>query len=170
MTPSGIEPETFRFVAQHLNHCATPTPRYQVLDKTHKLYGHSPLLSATVMASPVSHTRTFIRIDSTCICTYCVLYCLYCLFVLLLLHTFILICFVCTSVRTAATEWKLNCSNSTTTTTTTTNNNNNNNNRVKLCTKNRPTELPALNGRNIEELHTISVYLQDCTAACPLGP
>jgi len=23
MTPSGIEPTTFRFVAQHLNHCAT---------------------------------------------------------------------------------------------------------------------------------------------------
>ena len=23
MTPSGIEPETFRFVAQHRNHCAT---------------------------------------------------------------------------------------------------------------------------------------------------
>ena len=23
MTPSGIEPVTFRFVAQHLNHCAT---------------------------------------------------------------------------------------------------------------------------------------------------
>ena len=23
MTPSGIEPATFRFVAQHLNHCAT---------------------------------------------------------------------------------------------------------------------------------------------------
>ena len=23
MTLSGIEPETFRFVAQHLNHCAT---------------------------------------------------------------------------------------------------------------------------------------------------
>jgi len=23
MSPSGIEPATFRFVAQHLNHCAT---------------------------------------------------------------------------------------------------------------------------------------------------
>ena len=23
MTPAGIEPSTFRFVAQHLNHCAT---------------------------------------------------------------------------------------------------------------------------------------------------
>ena len=26
MTPAGIEPETFRFVAQHLNHCATAVP------------------------------------------------------------------------------------------------------------------------------------------------
>ena len=26
MTPSGIEPVTFRFVAQHLNHCATAVP------------------------------------------------------------------------------------------------------------------------------------------------
>ena len=28
MTPSGIEPAAFRFVAQHLNHCATAVPRY----------------------------------------------------------------------------------------------------------------------------------------------
>jgi hypothetical protein len=27
MTPSGIEPATFRFVAQNLNHCATAVPR-----------------------------------------------------------------------------------------------------------------------------------------------
>ena len=26
MTPSGIEPATFRFVEQHLNHCATAVP------------------------------------------------------------------------------------------------------------------------------------------------
>ena len=26
MTPSGIEQTTFRFVAQHLNHCATAVP------------------------------------------------------------------------------------------------------------------------------------------------
>jgi hypothetical protein len=26
MTPSGIEPATFRFVAQYLNHCATAGP------------------------------------------------------------------------------------------------------------------------------------------------
>jgi hypothetical protein len=26
LTPAGIEPGTFRFVAQHLNHCATAVP------------------------------------------------------------------------------------------------------------------------------------------------
>ena len=29
MTPSGIEPATFRFVAQHLNHCATAVSQEQ---------------------------------------------------------------------------------------------------------------------------------------------
>jgi hypothetical protein len=45
-----------------------------------------------------------------CTCIYCVLYCLYCVFVLFRLCIFILICFVCTSVRTTDTEWQLNCS------------------------------------------------------------
>jgi len=39
-----------------------------------------------------------------CTCVYCVLCCLYCVFVLFRLRTFIPICFVCTSVRTTATE------------------------------------------------------------------
>ena len=30
MKPSGIEPATFRFVAQHLNHCATAEPSIEV--------------------------------------------------------------------------------------------------------------------------------------------
>jgi len=29
-TPSGIEPATFRFVAQHLNHCATAVPSINI--------------------------------------------------------------------------------------------------------------------------------------------
>ena len=29
MTPAGIEPATIRFVAQHLNHCATAVPHVQ---------------------------------------------------------------------------------------------------------------------------------------------
>jgi len=30
MTPTGIEPATFRFVAQHLNHCVNAVPIYAV--------------------------------------------------------------------------------------------------------------------------------------------
>ena len=42
-----------------------------------------------------------------CTCIYCVLYCLYRVFVLFHLCTFIRICFICTSVRTTATEWQI---------------------------------------------------------------
>ena len=31
LTPAGIEPATFRFVAQHLNHCVTAVPNTMVL-------------------------------------------------------------------------------------------------------------------------------------------
>jgi len=30
MTPAGIEPATYRFVARYLNHCATAVPRFHV--------------------------------------------------------------------------------------------------------------------------------------------
>jgi hypothetical protein len=46
---------------------------------------------------------------SMCSCIYCVLYCLYCVFLLFRLCIFILICFVCVSVRITVTEWLLNC-------------------------------------------------------------
>jgi len=41
MTPAAIEPATFRFVAQHLNHCATAVP--MVVTKSMDLFwfGHS---------------------------------------------------------------------------------------------------------------------------------
>jgi hypothetical protein len=34
LTPAGIEPATFRIVAQHLNHCVTAVPITQVYGKT----------------------------------------------------------------------------------------------------------------------------------------
>jgi len=40
---------------------------------------------------------------------FCVFTCMYRVCVLFHLRIFILICFVCTSVRTAGTEWQLNC-------------------------------------------------------------
>jgi len=37
MTPTGIEPATFRFVAQYLNHCATAVPElYLYLKENHE--------------------------------------------------------------------------------------------------------------------------------------
>jgi len=54
--------------------------------------------------------QLYVCFGNMCTCIYCVSYCLYCFFVLFPLCIFILICFVCTSVRTTATEWKLNCS------------------------------------------------------------
>jgi len=34
MTPAGIEPATFRFVARHLNHCATAVPSQNKINYT----------------------------------------------------------------------------------------------------------------------------------------
>ena len=36
MTPLGIDPETFRLVAQCLNHYATPGPNYKLLKQLNK--------------------------------------------------------------------------------------------------------------------------------------
>ena len=55
MTPAGIEPVTFRFVAQHLNHCATAVPnrnKYQEYSLWHK---GSQCLRLTTL--PPSYTK-----------------------------------------------------------------------------------------------------------------
>ena len=36
LTPAGIEPATFQFVAQHLNHCATAVPRSNTFRRTYE--------------------------------------------------------------------------------------------------------------------------------------
>ena len=49
MTPAGIEPATFRFVAQRLNHCAVPI--YMLYDcefKTHD-FSHFPKLKISIV-------------------------------------------------------------------------------------------------------------------------
>jgi len=48
MTPSGIEPVTFRFVAQHLNHCATAVPPSSFSGKKwelNNLYSHESCIA-----------------------------------------------------------------------------------------------------------------------------
>jgi len=42
LTPAGIEPATFRFVAQHFNHCATVVP-HMLININYKI-GESLLL------------------------------------------------------------------------------------------------------------------------------
>jgi uncharacterized membrane protein len=80
-----------------------------------------------------------------CTCIYCVLYFLYCLFyVSFRLCIFSLICCVCTSVRTTATEWQLNCSN----------NNNNNNTYNNNLQNERPVWRPRLSGYSSIHLYS----------------
>jgi len=54
MTPSGIEPATFRFVTQHLNHCATAVSLFEICNiqnaQNHKPC-HTPV-SAYEMRTP----------------------------------------------------------------------------------------------------------------------
>jgi len=77
------------------------------------IYPHNRRMTFPVFTKTHHDQQEYTRISYTVIwivCTvflyylYCVLYCLYCVFVLFRLCTFILICFVCTSVRTTATE------------------------------------------------------------------
>jgi len=41
MTPAGIEPATFRFVGQHLNHCVTVVPLEKTNDELNSVRKHN---------------------------------------------------------------------------------------------------------------------------------
>ena len=47
LTQAGIETATFRFVAQHLNHCATAVP-HKPEDQTKSVSTHSAMLVQTL--------------------------------------------------------------------------------------------------------------------------
>ena len=82
------------------------------------------------------------------------LYRLYC-FLLFRLCIFILICFFCTSVRTTATEWKLNCSN-----------NNNNNSHTHDSQPLDPT-LSRINPANIPKPDILKMHFNIIIPSTP---
>jgi len=49
MTASGMEPATFRFVAQRLNHCATAVPITRTKQKKNSTYSITPLIRTLVI-------------------------------------------------------------------------------------------------------------------------
>jgi hypothetical protein len=72
----------------------------------------------SITFTDVDYTYSLIKVLVICVIVFTVLGSVPSVFILFHLCIFIIICFVCTGVRTSATEWQLNCSN---------NNNNNNN-------------------------------------------
>jgi hypothetical protein len=72
MTPSGIEPATFWFVAQYLNHCATAVPAEtcSCCNKNKNIYNWSVVLEDLIAPILiVDHTTGMIQCGSTSI--YC---------------------------------------------------------------------------------------------------
>ena len=71
MTPPGIEPATFRFVAQHLNHCATMVPHTHTHTHTHthiyikntiRCYIYIILFCSQFVVIPVDPSTTWIKL------------------------------------------------------------------------------------------------------------
>jgi len=69
LTPAGIEPATFRFVAQHLNHCATAVPtfnstRANVISFTAKITAFLAMLF-TKLTNFQQHSYTEFHVNGT---------------------------------------------------------------------------------------------------------
>jgi len=105
------QPHCYVDILNFLRACCLAVDRSDLNENIHHHHG---LCGFGVVSSGLRNLLAFILSCSLhqnmCTCIYYVLYCLYCVFVLFRLCIFILICFVCTSLRTTATEWKLNCS------------------------------------------------------------
>jgi hypothetical protein len=66
MKPSGIEPATFQFVAQKLNHCATADPHmlYILYIKTFKTLPHVSILRSSSRSIHCSLLKLYVKIIS----------------------------------------------------------------------------------------------------------
>jgi len=73
MTPTGIEPATFRFAAQHLNHCATAVPNYTCT--TLKIYNCRCKYNMVIEAS-VMLIYWWLQFTDTPLFTMCVVTCI----------------------------------------------------------------------------------------------
>jgi len=61
LTPAGIEPATFRFVAQHLNHCATAVPIYMACMKSLVPYNVKKLQATCNIFGLINDVKVFSR-------------------------------------------------------------------------------------------------------------
>jgi len=60
MTPAGIEPATFQFVAQHLNQCATAVPhKLQLSDENGNRHIKQNILAISTITSDYPSTVNF---------------------------------------------------------------------------------------------------------------
>jgi hypothetical protein len=66
MTPSGIEPATFRFVAQYLKHCATavPTALWFFAETSWQFWGLGTCVRGDAVSWRISNTRQTVRTDN----------------------------------------------------------------------------------------------------------
>jgi len=59
LTPVGIEPATFRFVAQHLNHCAAAVPPRQYIHSQNKHFQNTRTLKSNLTANRPQYAHLF---------------------------------------------------------------------------------------------------------------
>jgi hypothetical protein len=72
MTRSGIEPATFRFVAQYLNHCATAVPilvaKVKKKIESSKFYVERPNIAMLLVSTAEGRVHSFRMKEKTRIC------------------------------------------------------------------------------------------------------